>query len=306
VPFVARAGQTHRFDGPSDGAASIAGTWEVHFNKHSSDGYNAIGLFQQHADGRATGTFLTETGDYRYLEGAVSGDSMRLSCFDGSHAFLFSATLDGDSLMGRFWSGTHWQEPWVAYRNPTYQLRDPDSLTCLREGYSMIDFQFPDLEGQLVSPSDQRFKDKVLMVQIMGSWCPNCVDETILLNEVYKSYADQGLEVIAVAFEKYTDQTKAVDGLKRFRETLGVEYTIVHGGLASKEMAAAALPFLDRVMSYPTCIFVDRKGMVRRIRTGFYGPSTGEHYRTYSRNLHTFVRELLAEPVPLPVQRQAG
>ena len=59
-------------------------------------------------DGRVTGTFLTETGDYRYLEGVVDGDSLKLSCFDGSHAFLFHAALDQDSFRGRFWSGTHW------------------------------------------------------------------------------------------------------------------------------------------------------------------------------------------------------
>lgn len=303
IPFLARAGCAPRFKGPSDGKASVSGTWEVRFNQGSTDAYNAIGLFTQHPEGRTTGTFVTETGDYRFLEGRVHGDSLQLSCFDGSHAFLFAAALQGDSLSGWFWSGTHWEEPWVAHRNPNYRLRDPDSLTFLREGYSMVDFRFPNLDGSLVSPSDNRFKEKVLMVQIMGSWCPNCVDETVLLNDVYRTYSDQGLEVIAVAFEKHSDTAKAIDGLKRFRDNLGVTYPIVYGGTASKENAAAALPFLDHVMSYPTCIFVDRNGIVRRIRTGFYGPSTGEHYRTYSRNLHSFVEQLLAEPVKRVVRK---
>jgi thiol-disulfide isomerase/thioredoxin len=161
----------------------------------------------------------------------------------------------------------------------------------------MVDFHLPDLDGATVSPNDARFKGKVLMVQIMGSWCPNCVDETKLLNEVHRTYSGRGLEVIAVAFEKYTDHEKATNGLRRFREALGVEYPIVYGGMASKENASEKLPFLDHIMSYPTCIFVDRNGMVRRIRTGFYGPGTGEHFDNYRRNLHAFVESLLAEPV---------
>ncbi len=297
VPFIAQAGRTHRFNGSAAGSTGFEGNWETHFSAGTKDAYDAIGIFDQHEDGTVTGTFVTETGDYRYLEGSVYQDSMKLSCFDGSHAFLFNAKLRGDSITGHFWSGTHWEEDWVAYRNPNFTLRDPDSLTFLKEGYDMAEFSFPDLDGTPVSPRDQRYKGKVLMLQIMGSWCPNCVDETVVLNELYETYATQGLEVVAVAFEKYPSTEKAIEGLKRFRSTLGVEYPILYAGQASKEHAAAKLPFLDRIMSYPTCIFVDRNGKVRRIRTGFYGPSTGEHFTNYTRNLRSFVEQLLNEPV---------
>lgn len=295
IPFVARAGQVHRFPGPSNGDGEVSGSWEVRFSKGTPDAYNAIGVFEEHADGKATGTFMTETGDYRYLEGQVHNDSLLLSCFDGSHAFLFAAHLVGDSMNGRFWSGTHWQEPWVAVRNPDFRLRDPDSLTFLREGHHMIDLSFPDTEGAIVSTSDEQYKGKPLMVQIMGSWCPNCVDETRLLNELYAKYHDRGLEMFAVAFEKYEDPARAQEALQRFRKTLQVPYPVLYGGTASKEVAAAKLPFLDHVMSYPTCIIVDREGRVRRIRTGFYGPGTGGHYVNYKRNLESFIEVLLAE-----------
>lgn len=297
IHFVAHAGKTHRFEGPSNGTGRFAGTWETHFSAGTADAYNAIGIFEQGPEGRATGTFVTETGDYRFLEGSVHNDSLWLSCFDGSHAFLFNATLRGDSIMGRFRSGTHWQEAWTGVRNPDYELRNPDSLTFLKEGYDMADFTFPDLEGNDISPHDPRFRNKVLLLQVMGSWCPNCVDETVLLKDLHEEYAAQGLDVIAIAFEKYMDDTKAIEGLKRYKATLGVPYTMVYAGMASKEQAAAKLPFLDHVMSYPTCIFVDRAGKVRRIRTGFYGPSTGKHYEAYKRNLRHFVEQLLSEPM---------
>jgi hypothetical protein len=84
-------------------------------------------------------------------------------------------------------------------------------------------------------------------------------------------------------------------GLERFRTALEVPYPILYAGKASKEEAAAKMPFLNHVMSFPTCIMVDRSGKVRRIRTGIYGPSTGSHHAHYKRSLSTFVEELLRE-----------
>lgn len=298
IPFVATLGANNRFPLHGGGAArDLAGTWETHYSPGVPDAYDAIGIFSQEGT-RASGTFVTETGDYRYLEGVVDGDSLKLSCFDGTHAFLFKAAWHNDSLHGRFWSGTHWQEPWVAVRNADFKLQDPDSLTSLREGYDMVDFSFPGIDGGLVSPKDAAHQGRVLMVQVMGSWCPNCVDETLLLDEMYAKYNDDGLSVIALAFEQYADSARAIAGLRRFRDRLRVKYDIAYAGPANKEAAAQRLPFLDRVMSYPTCIFIDRAGVVRRIRTGFYGPGTGEHYLNYRRNLEQFLERMLAEPVP--------
>jgi thiol-disulfide isomerase/thioredoxin len=294
IPFRATASDRSRFAGNADARLDLQGEWEVHFSRGTADEYPALGIFRS-ANGIATGTFCTETGDYRYLEGQTRGDSLFLSCFDGSHAFLFTARSDADTLRGRYWSGNHWEEPFIAWKHPGFHLRDQDSLTALKEGYDMADFRFPDLNGRMVSPKDARFKDHVLMVQVMGSWCPNCVDETLLLNEMYAELHEQGLDVVALAFERYTEPLKAVAALKHFREELGVKYDILYAGDASKELAAKQLPFLDHIMSYPTCIFIDRAGKVRRIRTGFYGPGTGEHYVSYKRNLRTFLEQLLNE-----------
>jgi thiol-disulfide isomerase/thioredoxin len=304
IPFTAMAGAQKRFAAAGGDQAAAGGTWEVHFSEGTAKAYNAIGLFEQREDGTATGTFLTETGDHRFLEGAVQGDTLLLSSFDGSHAFLFKAAVRGDSMTGRFWSGTHWQEPWTAVRNEHFTLRHPDSLTVLKEGHTMVDFQFPDLDGKLVSPKDARFRDKTLMVQVMGSWCPNCVDETRMLNELYAKHRQHGLEIIAVAFEKYEDPARAKAALTRFRDALQVPYPIVYAGLASKDVAASKLPFLDQVMSYPTCIIVDNKGVVRRIHTGFYGPGTGTHHTRFRSELEGFLERLLLEGSSASAMRQ--
>jgi thiol-disulfide isomerase/thioredoxin len=295
IPFNAQAGAGHRFLSVTAPNADISGVWETQFAFDTDHAYPAVGIFDQDADGRVTGTFMTETGDYRYLEGSFSGDTLHMSSFDGAFAFLFSAALSDGTLEGRFWSGNHWHCDWKAQRNPGFKLTDPDSLTKLREGYHMADFSFPDLQGQPVSPKDDRYQGKVLVIQIMGSWCPNCVDETRLLNELYAAHHEEGLEVISVAFEKHADTVRAIHGLQRFRDVLGIEYPILYAGMAGKGVAQEKLPFLEHVMSFPTCIIVDHAGTVRRIRTGIYGPSTGEHYSYYKRSLESFVAKLLLE-----------
>ncbi len=294
IPFLARAGDQERFDHPTTSHRELSGNWECHFAPNTPDAYNAIGIFQG-SDGHVTGTFGTETGDYRYLEGITHGDSLLLSAFDGSHAFLFRAVLRNDSLIGDFRSGIHSQEAWVGVPNADYALRDPDSLTFLKEGYDMADFRLPCLDGDTVSPRDEHHRGHVMMVQVMGSWCPNCVDETLLLDQMYADYHEKGLDVIAIAFERYPEKERALNALRRFQKKLNVHYDILYAGEAKKEVAAEKLPFLDHVMSYPTCIFIDRSGKVRRIRTGFYGPGTGEHYENYKRNLRTFIEQMLAE-----------
>lgn len=293
VPFQAHAGNHPRFINESP-LFDVSGTWGVEFSPNAKGGYPAIGLFQQEGS-RVTGTFITETGDYRYLEGVVDEDSLKLSCFDGSHAFLFKARIGEDSIIGKFWSGTHWSEPWQAWRDQNASLSHPDSLTYLKEGYDMADFSFKDLDGGWVSPKSPDYDNKVLLVQIMGTWCPNCVDETRLLNELYSDFNGRGLEVIALAFERANDKRLAINGLQNFRSTLGIEYPIAYAGHSSKDSASIKLPFLNHVMSYPTCIVIDRHGVVRKIRTGFYGPGTGEHYTHYRNSITEFIEQLLEE-----------
>lgn len=297
IPFEAKRSSESRFlNHDAVSAQAVLGSWEVHFSGGTTDAYNAIGLFEARTDGCVTGTFLTETGDYRYLEGAVHSDTLFLSCFDGSHAFLFKAAIRGDSLLGRFWSGTHWQEPWVAIRNAHYSLRDPDELTHLRQGYDSVNFRFVDTEGIERSPSDADMRGRPLLVHIMGSWCPNCADESVLLKEMHQKYAEKGLRILAVAFEKQTNEKSSIQNLRRFKQELGLPYPVLLGGPAAKDEASARLPFLNRLISYPTCIFIDKRGRVRRIRTGFYGPGTGAYYHEYAAKLDSFVQALVSEP----------
>lgn len=297
IPFTAYHGRDHRFTNlRKPPVADLSGTWEVAIS--SDEGPEpAIAEFVQEGN-HLTGTFRTEKGDYRYLEGTVQADKMYLSVFDGSHAFLFEAKLRPDStLYGTFRSGRHYLETWTARRNPDFELTDPDSLTTYIAGGEPLTFTFPDTEGNMISLDDERFSGKVKLVQIMGTWCPNCRDETNFLMEYLKNNPNEDLAVIALGFERYREEETALRSLRRYQDNVDLPYPLLWGGYYDNREAARQLPQLDRVLSYPTLLFVDRNNQVRRIHTGFNGPATSK-YAEFKTNFERTVRELLAEGDP--------
>ncbi|MDX1905937.1 MAG: TlpA disulfide reductase family protein [Bacteroidia bacterium] len=297
IPFEAAWGETNRFGPPVPAkGGTLAPRYAVVFSPGTADAYPAVGEFRQKG-GWVTGTFLTETGDYRYLEGVFQGRSLKLSAFDGSHVFLFTAEMQADgSLAGQFYSGSTWIEPWTGVADPQAALRDPDSLTYLRPGYDRLAFSLPDVDGRLVSLTDPKYRNKVVIVQLMGSWCPNCMDESRLLTQWYEAYHDQGLEIVGLAFERAGDTARAWQAIQRMKTHLGIPYPVLLAAVSSdKAGASAVLPMINQLMAYPTAIYIDRKGRVRRIHTGFAGPGTGEHHVRFVEQYSTFINQLLGE-----------
>jgi thiol-disulfide isomerase/thioredoxin len=275
--------------------ANFTGKWECEFSPGTSDSSMAIANFNS-SDNGMTGTFLTETGDFRYLEGnLIDGFDLSLSTFDGSHAFLFTAHYEKDgTLKGNVWYGKYGHENWIGKRNENFQLRDPEKLTYIKDS-SNVNFTFNDLNGKPVSLSDPKFKGKVVIIQIMGSWCPNCMDETAFMTDAYKKYNSQGLEIIALAYERSTDTAKANPNIRRVKNHFNAGYTFLNTGKSGKDSAAASLPFLNGIMSFPTTIYIDRTGKVRMVYTGYNGPATGAAYEKDSAESLRLIQQLLAE-----------
>ena len=295
IPFTARFGQDYRFTNlKKEPVLDVSDKWAVTFGIDGDDPWPAIGHFKQEGN-RLTGTFTTETGDYRFLEGTIQGNKMYLSCFDGSHAFLFEAKINPDStLIGSFRSGKHYRTIWEAKRNDTLKLSDPNELTFLKEGYDKINFSFENPDGKMVSSSDESLVGKVKIVQILGTWCPNCRDETVFLTEYLQNNNNQDLAVIALAFEKHKDKAKANAAIKKYKKAFNLPYEMVLAGSSNKKEAAKALPMLNHILSYPTLIFIDKSDKVRKIHTGFNGPAT-EDYTAFKREFEETVTKLLEE-----------
>lgn len=303
LDFEARRGVSGRFHEPETrGSAAVddvGGHWAVEFTDEDGTEPARAELVQFGVG--VTGTFLTPTGDYRFLEGSFDQGLLRLSTFDGAHAFLFHArALDDGSLEGDFWSRDTYHATWTARPVEESEAILPDAWSAvgLTNGEGDFSFRFENVDGSgPISLDDERFAGKVVLVNIFGSWCPNCNDEAPLLAAWYRRFRDQGLEVVGLAYELSGDPERDRRMVERFAERHGVQYPLLLAGTSDKAEAAETLPDLDRVLAFPTSIFLGRDGKVRKIHSGFAGPGTGRHHAELVAELEGLLRELLAEPV---------
>lgn len=271
---------------------NISGKWATKFSDETSSD-ETVGIFIQEGT-HLKGTFLTTTGDYRFLAGEVSADSFFLSAFDGSHAFLFKGKIIDDKILsGNWWSGRHYTASFTAIRDENAKLPDPTSLTFLDDENAKFGFSFPDENGNIVSLDDAQFEDKVIIVLITGSWCPNCMDETSYLSELEEKYKQADLAIIALSFERKPDKETFKKNIEKERLYFGIEYTILNAGLPKD--ASAALPMLNKVMSFPTTIILNKKHEVVEIYTGFSGPATGDIFIEFRKDFEEFLDKLIAE-----------
>jgi peroxiredoxin len=296
VPLRATLGDNYRFfDRPASDNADVSGRWAMKLIDDSGAPEAVVGEFSQSHD-VVSGTILTATGDHRYLAGQVKGDELYLSTFDGAHVYLYKAKIAADgSLDGDWWSGLAFHEKWTGKRDAAAQLPDAYGVTAMRAGVKKFDFAFPDLSGKTVSSKDPQFRGKVLIVALAGSWCPNCHDEAAFLAPLYKDYRSKGLEIVSLQFEHFGDFERAAQATQRFRQHYGIEYTTLIAGISDKDEAAKKLPMLKSFVAFPTTVFIDRKGNVRKIHTGYSGPATGDHYGQFVHEVKTTLDQLLAE-----------
>lgn len=292
IPYIITYGQQHRFiSKPVKNTKDFSGKWKVVFD-YDGDPYEAIGEFKQ--DGNdLSGTFLTETGDFRYLDGNAFGDKMRLSVFDGSHAFLFSGSMDQDTIYGEFRSGKHYKTNWYGVKDESFSLKDPNQMTK-SDHSKAIDFSFPDTKGNTVKLTDTAYEGKVKLVSIMGTWCPNCKDETAYLKTLKQNPKYKDVEIISIAFERYRDQSKALAVLDNYKEIMSFDWPLLLGGYADKKETGETFDFLDKIYSYPTLLFIDGDNKVQHIHTGFSGPATSK-YESTKKDLENKLTELLSQ-----------
>jgi thiol-disulfide isomerase/thioredoxin len=297
--FIAIPNQNDRFV-KNQGRAThnITGKWDVTITRANGTPRKALAEFEQSGD-KLTGSFITPSGDYRFLEGVVTGDSLKLSTFDGAHAYTFYAKIAGpERIMGGvYYSGFNGKETWSAVKDKNVKEPKQDEPTKLKPGESKLNFTFKDLDGKPVSINDERFKNKVVVVQLMGSWCPNCLDETKFLSDFYNNYRSRGVEVVSLAYEYSTDWERSKKSLSKFQKLFNVQYPMLITGVTStdEKKTEKTLPQLTPIRSFPTSIFLDRQGNVKEIHGVFYGPGTKQYFEEYKKIFLSIVENLLKE-----------
>ncbi len=291
VPFHAAFGDASLFSTItiSNHPYSVEGKWSTTF----ADSTTAIGIFKQN-NTIVTGTFLEQTGDERYLNGVVNGDSLYLTGFDGTSADLFKAVImttadTSDILNGMAYYGNGDKIAFISYKNGLDKLPELHSKVTDKK----LTFSFPDTDWKPISLSDERYKNKVVIIDIMGSWCHNCLDETAYFVDVYNRYHNKGIEIIGLSFERTHDRKKAMSNIKNFMQHFNVPYEILLAGTTEKDSVKKALPQIDEIYGYPTTIILDKDGNVAKTETGFSGPATGIYYTGFKTKFENFVDSLL-------------
>lgn len=294
IPFKAEWGNPQRFPSEKEAPSiSLSGTWDCEISENNQ-AEKTVGTFNQ--EGSAlTGSILTTSGDYRFLEGMVYGKKFILSEFCGSTPYLVKGEFsDENTFTGEFITPRQTSKL-TGKHNPNASLPDPYKISQLKPGYTSVSFSFPDLDSKPVTLSDPQYKGKVVVVTLMGSWCPNCLDENTFLSSWYKSNHQRGVEIIGLGFERKDDFKDAQISLSRIKKRLDIPYKILIAGKSTTESASKALPTLTGISAFPTTLFIDKKGNVRKIHTGFSGPATGKFYEEFKTEFNQLIDQLLVE-----------
>ncbi|MEN9730040.1 MAG: hypothetical protein RLZ91_1157 [Bacteroidota bacterium] len=294
IPFQAQAGSTVRFKQTKPASVDVSGKYSADFWSDESNHSPGVLILNQKGN-QVTGTVLKTSGDYRFLQGNISGDSLLLSYFDGSGIMQFRSKVNGKQIDGQFFSGLAGKRNFKAAKDDKASLPDLKKLTFLKPGFDRLNFSLPTPAGKMISLQDERYKNKVVIIELMGSWCPNCLDESRFLAPYYKKMKDQGVEVIGLAFEYSPELSVSGPKIENFKKRIGVDYEILFAGQPNDETIAQVLPMLHKINGYPTTFILDKSGKVREIHTGFSGPGTGVYYTDWIHEFEQTVQALLHE-----------
>lgn len=270
----------------------IEDRWRITLMQPSGGISKALGLFEQH-ENQIAGTILTEVGDYRYFEGMIMNDSIVMSSFDGVHAFLFAGSYHVTGWKGRLYYEPGYYENWEAMYDNTYELTDPFELITTEPGASRPYYDILTAGGNYNIINTDSLAGKVVVIQLMGTWCPNSFDQTNYLVNWCKSKPED-VKMIAVSYEP-GDKSYAHQRLEKYKKQMKIPYPMYVGGSLSKGQAALAFPTIDRINAFPTLVMIDKKGFIRYICSYFNGPATGDYYLKFGTEFEKRIEELRNE-----------
>lgn len=262
---------------------SVASDWQFAFTDASGkpDAEGDVRAHFTQKGSHVEGTIAPVSGDYGMLSGEVSegeNAALRLSRFDGIHALA----LDGhfvspDRMEGVFHVGAGEALNFVATRvaSAAAGFEEAEQLTSVENPAAPFLFHAVDASGSTVTQNDPRFRGKVVLLDIFGTWCPNCHDEAPVLQALYTKFHARGLEIVGLSYEYVDDRVRSQRLLEVYRRKYSIGFPMLLAGTTDAGQIAKTLPQLRNFGAYPTTIFLDRHGRVRLIHAGFSGPATG-------------------------------
>lgn len=97
------------------------------------------------------------------------------------------------------------------------------------------------------APDVSSMKGNVRIIEFWATWCGSCVKNIPHLNEIYRKYQPEGVELISLSSDK------SYNTLSKFVKLKGIEY---HVGMDNGSVDAYG------IRAYPTMVVVDSRGIV--------------------------------------------
>jgi thiol-disulfide isomerase/thioredoxin len=283
----------------------LAGTWEMRRNADEVTAprdTRTWNVFLRQSGAEFSGSILRVDGDTGTLVGHWQNGKLVLSHFAGERPNLFEATRNADGTLSVTLNGN---AHYLVVRSAEARAKgipeppDPSRYTNVKDPTTPFHFAFPDFSGKMVSDSDERFRGKVVMLAIGGSWCPNCHDEAPFLSELYKDYRAKGLEIVGLMFENDPDPKVSGKRVESFVKRYNAQYPFLFAGTMqaspTSKTIADALPQLVNFGAYPTTIVLGRDGRVRNVHAGFPSAATGAEHTRHKQEIRELLDRLLAE-----------
>jgi thiol-disulfide isomerase/thioredoxin len=223
------------------------------------------------------GTIAPISGDYGLLSGTLRNDQLHLSRFDGVHALrLDGHMVSPERIEGVFHVSAGHPLNFAATRTEASKgFVEAELLTSVVDPSEPFRFHGLDASGATITERNPRFRGKVVLLDIFGTWCPNCHDEAPVLQELYAKYHDRGLEIVGLSYEYVDEKARSLRLIDIYRRQYGIGFPLLVAGTTDSGQIEKTLPQLRNFGAYPTTIFLDRHGRVQLIHAGFSGPATG-------------------------------
>lgn len=273
----------------------IDGLWTIG-NVNSNKGESAWRFIVRQSGAEVTAAILRVDGDTGALAGTFRNGKFIVSHFSGARPLVLELTPQKDGTLEIVRNRT---DKMIAVKDAEAKLKgvaeptDPSRHSSVKNPTEPFKFAFPDLTGKIVSSTDERFRGKVLIVGIGGSWCPNCHDEAPFLSELSTKYRAKGLEIVELSFEEEAQKAKGFPRLLAFNKRYGVNYTVLLAG--DQADLQEKVPQIHNLNSFPTTIFIGRDGLVRAVHAGFAGAVSGMFHENAKEEITATVERLLAE-----------
>jgi peroxiredoxin len=275
---------------------SISGEWRI--PTKSSKGESAWRFLVRQNGAAVSATILRIDGDTGTLSGRYANGKFLISHFSGGRPVKYEITQNPDGSLDLLQNG---QQKLTAVRLTDSRAKEaaptsPTQFTRMKNPSEPFRFSYPDLNGKIVSNTDAQFRGKVVLISITGSWCPNCHDEAPFLTELYRTYHQKGLEIVALGFEE-ADQLKNPVRPRAFIKQFGIEYPFLLVG--EPEEAPAKIAQAENLNAFPTTFVIGRDGRVRTVHAGFASVATGTVHAESKKEMTAEIERLLAEKGPV-------